>query len=56
MTKARHTRNADNAVKGRGDNIGGVNHSVELGGIDHVSSKARDCSVTRELRRDDRQR
>jgi len=48
-TKTRHTRKADKAVKGRGNNIGGVDHSVELGGIDHVSGKTRDRSVAREL-------
>ena len=48
--KARRTCNADKAIKGRGNNIGGVNHSVKLGGIDHVSGKTRDRSVAGELK------
>jgi len=49
--KARRTRDPDDTIEGCSDQIGGVNHPVELGRIDHVSSESWNPGVTRELQK-----
>jgi hypothetical protein len=48
--RARRTCNPNNAIKDRSNNIGGINHSVELSGVNHISGETRDRGVARELR------
>lgn len=47
--KTQRTRNPDNPIEAGGDDIGDIDHSVELGGIDHVSSETWDGNMARKL-------